>query len=90
VRGRAVYQRGVEEVAQMQVTWAAQKPYIDAERFQKTADFLAIQHREATWWRDACLAYFQTFSKRPFPDGYAPKYPLEYYERMPMFASPAP
>ena len=54
------------------------------------ADFLAIQHREAIWWRDACLAYFQTFSKRPFPSGYAPKYPLDYYQHMPMFASPAP
>jgi alpha-glucuronidase len=86
----ARYQRGVDEVVQMQATWAAQKPFVDAERFQKTADFLAIQHREAIWWRDACLAYFQQFSKRPFPDGYAPKYPLEYYERMPMFASPAP
>jgi len=86
----ARYQLGVSQVEQMQAAWAAQKPYVDAERFNKTADFLAIQHREAIWWRDACLAYFQQFSKRPFPDGYAPKYPLAYYEKMPMFASPAP
>ena len=43
----ARYQRGVDEVAQMQTAWAAQMPHVDAERFQKTADFLAIQHREA-------------------------------------------
>ena len=86
----ARYRRGVEQVAQMQAVWAVQKPYVDAERFDKTAAFLAIQHREAIWWRDACLAYFQQFSKRPFPAGYAPKYPLDYYEKMPMFASPRP
>lgn len=86
----ARYRRGVDEVAQMQHDWDTLRPYVDAERFQKTADFLAIQHREAIWWRDACLAYFQQFSKRPFPNGYAPKYPLDYYERMPMFASPEP
>ncbi len=86
----ARYQRGVDEAARMQTLWVAQKPYVDAERFEKTAAFLAIQHREAIWWRDACLAYFAQFSKRPFPDGYAPKYPLEYYEKMPMFASPKP
>ena len=84
------YMRGVIEVGEMQRWWAQMKPFVDAERFQKTADFLAIQHREAIWWRDACLAYFQTFSKRPFPSGYAPKYPLDYYKTMPMFASPAP
>jgi len=86
----ARYQLGVRQVARMQAVWAAQKPYVDAERFRKTADFLAIQHREAIWWRDACLAYFQTFSKRPFPDGYAPKYPLDYYQHMPSYASPMP
>ena len=29
--------------------------------------FLAIQQHEAQWWRDASIAYFQTFSQRPFP-----------------------
>jgi alpha-glucuronidase len=86
----ARYQRGVDKVAAMQATWAAQKSRVDAQRFDKTAAFLAIQHREAIWWRDACLAYFAQFSKRPFPAGYAPKYPLATYEAMPMFASPAP
>ena len=57
--------------------------FVDAERFQKTADFLAIQHREAIWWRDACLAYFQSFAKQPYPRGYkAPAHPLAYYESL--------
>ena len=86
----ARYQRGVDEVAQMQTSWASLAPYVDAERFEKTAAYLAIQHREAIWWRDGCLAYFVQFSRRPFPPGYAPKYPLETYETMPLNASPDP
>ena len=42
---------------------------MDAERFAQVAAFLAIQEQEAQWWRDACIAYFQTFSKRPLPAG---------------------
>ena len=30
---------------------------------------LAMQENEAVWWRDACLLYFQTHSRRPFPPG---------------------
>jgi alpha-glucuronidase len=33
---------------------------------------LALQERDAVWWRDACLLYFQTFSKRPLPAGVEP------------------
>ena len=45
------------------------------------AAFLAIQEREAQWWRDACIAYFQSLSKRPLPAGYAPPpHPLAYYQ----------
>ncbi|MES2473178.1 MAG: alpha-glucuronidase family glycosyl hydrolase, partial [Pseudomonadota bacterium] len=63
----AHYRRGVDSVAKMQSDWAALKPYVDDERFQHVASFLAIQHREAVWWRDACLAYFAQFSGQPFP-----------------------
>jgi hypothetical protein len=34
------------------------------------------------------LAYFQTFSKRPFIGGYQPKYPLDYYKKLPPNTSP--
>jgi alpha-glucuronidase len=33
---------------------------------------LAIQKREAEWWRDACLAYFMSVSGRPLPAGTRP------------------
>jgi alpha-glucuronidase len=40
-----------------------------------------IQERDAIHWRDACLLYFQTFSKRPLPDGVEkPQKTLEEYK----------
>jgi alpha-glucuronidase len=77
------YTHGVEVVSQMRRTWAALAPYVDAERFAQVSAFLAIQEQEAQWWRDACIAYFQTFSKRPLPAGVAPpQHPLEYYQSL--------
>ena len=54
---------------------------IDRERYDETRAFLAIQEKEARWWRDACVLYFQTFSKLPIPPGYEkPEHDLEYYK----------
>jgi alpha-glucuronidase len=75
------YTRGVQTVSNMRKTWASMAPYVDDERHQEVAAFLAIQEKEAQWWRDACIAYFQTFSRRPLPQGYAPPAKtLEEYE----------
>jgi alpha-glucuronidase len=77
------YTHGVELVSQMRHTWAGLEPYVDAERFAQVSAFLAIQEQEAQWWRDACIAYFQSISKRPLPAGFAPpQHPLEYYEQL--------
>jgi alpha-glucuronidase len=66
------YTQGVETVRDMRATWSTLAPYVDAERYAQVSAFLAIQEQEASWWRDATLAYFQSVSKRPFPKGYAP------------------
>ena len=66
------YSRGVQYVQEMRRTWATLAPYIDSERYAETSAYLAIQEREASWWRDACIAYFQSLSKRPLPKGIAP------------------
>ena len=65
------YSRGVEYVRQMRRSWAALERYVDAERYAETAAFLAIQEKEARWWRDACIAYFQSLAKRALPAGFA-------------------
>jgi alpha-glucuronidase len=67
----------------MRRTWAAQESRVDAARFAQVSAFLAIQEQEAQWWRDACIAYFQSISKRPLPAGAAPPaHPLEYYKSL--------
>ena len=47
--------------------WNRLKKYIDDERFEQVKMLLAIQEKEAVWWRNACVFYFQTFSKMPIP-----------------------
>ncbi len=77
------YSRGVREVANMRRTWASLAGRIDPERFDQVSTFLAIQEREARWWRDASVAYFQTLAQRPLPAGYdAPEHSLGYYESL--------
>jgi alpha-glucuronidase len=66
------YTRGVQYVAHMRQTWSSLASYVDAERFADVSAFLAIQEKEAKWWRDATLAYFQSVSGRPFPARFAP------------------
>jgi alpha-glucuronidase len=66
------YQSGVDWVRSTRATWATLKGSIDPERHAAIAKKLAIQERDAVWWRDACLLYFQTFSKQPLPRGVEP------------------
>jgi alpha-glucuronidase len=75
------YQRGVDWVRATRKQWAALKGVIDDERYKEVAQKLAIQERDAIVWRDACLLYFQTFSKRPLPAGVEkPARSLEEYK----------
>ncbi len=44
---------------------------------------LAIQVKEASWWCDACVLYFQTYAKLPLPEGLEkPLHSLEYYQAL--------
>jgi alpha-glucuronidase len=77
------YNAGVDTVRSMQKLWSSVQPTVDSERFADVSGFLAIQEREARWWRDAALTYFQTFSRMPIPAGYEqPAHPLAYYQRI--------
>ena len=75
------YQRGVDWVRAARKDWNAMARVIDSERHSEVAKKLAIQERDAVWWRDAVLLYFQTFSKRPLPAGVEqPQKTLEEYK----------
>ena len=77
------YTRGVGYVHDMRETWRGLDGSIDAERYDQVAACLAIQEQEARWWRDASIAYFQTFSGRPIPAGVAPPLQsLDYYKAL--------
>ena len=77
------YSRGVGEVQEMRATWDELADYVDPERHHQVARFLAIQQKEAQWWRDASIAYFQTFSGLPLPEGEpAPPHSLDYYKSL--------
>jgi alpha-glucuronidase len=66
------YDRGVSWVRHAQRTWRGLAGDIDPRRYRLTADFLAIELKDAKWWRDASIAYFQSISHRPLPAGAAP------------------
>ncbi len=77
------YNAGVASVHDMQQTWTNAQETIDPERFQEVRSFLTIQEKEARWWRDAALTYFQTFSHRPIPASFEqPAHPLAYYQQL--------
>jgi alpha-glucuronidase len=40
---------------------------VDAERFNAVQYKLRNQCRNAQLWKDACLLYFQQYSRRPIP-----------------------
>jgi alpha-glucuronidase len=83
------YDRGVQRAEKLRNTWYElqyapdMSGYVDGERYAEIKAFLQIQLDEAQWWRDACIAYFQSVNGLPLPAGVAPpKHPLEYYKAL--------
>jgi alpha-glucuronidase len=77
------YYTGAEKVKQMQQTWKGLQSFVDKDRFEQVRQLLIVQYDEAVWWRNACLLYFQTFSKKPVPVAYEqPDKTLEYYKKL--------
>ncbi|MDH6304675.1 alpha-glucuronidase [Parabacteroides sp. PF5-5] len=61
------YDRGMKKTREFQQIWDRMEPYVDKQRFSEVQSKLKIQARDAVWWHDACLLYFQTFSQMPIP-----------------------
>ena len=77
------YQQGVDEVEEMVSTWDKMEQYVDKRRFNEVKMSLNIQLKEAKWWRDACLLYFQQFSKKPLPEEVEkPTKTLDYFQSL--------
>lgn len=83
------YQRGVDAVENWIGEWAQLEGRIDAQRHARVSALLKRQHRDAIFWKDACLSYFQSFSKRPYPAGVVkPEYDLKYYLNFELYHVP--
>jgi alpha-glucuronidase len=77
------YYQGADSVRRMQQQWSTLKGIVDEERFQQVSSLISIQHQEAIWWRNACVLYFQTFSKKDIPSGLEkPDQSLSYYQSL--------
>jgi alpha-glucuronidase len=77
------YNMGVDSVRWMQREWNKSKGYVDNDRFEQVKALLVKQEENARVWRDGCLLYFQTFSKKPIPDKYEkPEQTLQYYKNL--------
>lgn len=61
------YQTGLDQVRDFQKVWDKAEPYVDAEQFTMVQRKLREQSVNAQLWKDACLLYFQQFSKKPIP-----------------------
>jgi mannonate dehydratase len=64
------YYSGAESVSNMLEQWKTVKTAVDPEIYEDVAGRLAAQRREAYWWRDACVLYFQEYSGMPIPSPY--------------------
>jgi alpha-glucuronidase len=77
------YSQGAAEAKSMQAEWQALQGKIDPARHRDVTMLLQIQASEAKWWRDACISYFQSFSRMPIPAGLEkPEKSLEEYKAM--------
>ena len=80
------YDDGVHQARHFLAAWDAMQPYVDKQRFSEVQRKLRIQARDAEWWRDACLLYFQTFSHRPIPQDV--EHPVHNLDEMMQFRIP--
>ncbi|WP_346857965.1 alpha-glucuronidase [uncultured Draconibacterium sp.] len=61
------YDDGVKQVRDFQQVWDKAERFVDAERFAAIQHKLTKHSMNAQEWKDACLLYFQQFSKQPIP-----------------------
>jgi alpha-glucuronidase len=83
------YNAGVDSVKSFQRQWNSIEKFIDKQRFKQVKQLLNIQLKDAAWWRNACLLYFQTFSQKPIPSNYEqPDKTLDYYKGIRILYAP--
>ncbi len=73
----AHYQRGVDKVKAFSNDWQQLAAYLPRAQYDEGQRMLFTQYKDALWWRDACLLFFQQYSRLPLPDGMRPLHTLD-------------
>ncbi len=72
------YDQGVREAEAFAKVWKDMRPYVESRRHGAQQRLFDRQAKDAWWWRDACLLYFQQFSCLPLPlDSPLPRHSLD-------------
>lgn len=66
------YDAGLQQVRGFQKVWLDTQGFVDPERFTQVQNKLSEQYLNAQVWKDACLLYFQQFSRMPIPSDIEP------------------
>ena len=66
------FQSGIDDAKSFIKTWNSVVQYVDALRFADVKAKLERQAKDAIWWRDATIQYFQQFSGKELPEGCQP------------------
>ena len=66
------FQSGIDDAKSFVATWNSVEQHIDAQRFNDVKIKLERQAKDAIWWRDATIQYFQQFSGMKLPEGCQP------------------
>lgn len=66
------YDGGVHQVRNFQREWESVKPYVPESLYEDVRLRLLTQVRDAQWWKDGCLLYFQSLNGLPFPESVEP------------------
>ena len=61
------FEEGIQEARGFIRTWESVEKYVDPYRYGQVHDKLVRQAKDALWWRDALMLYFQQFSKMEIP-----------------------
>lgn len=76
------YEGGIKVARGFVDTWESLEKYVDNHRYAQIHDKLIRQAKDAIWWRDAMMLYFQTFSGMEIPaDCTPPQHTLDELRR---------
>lgn len=76
------FEEGIQEARSFIGTWESVEKYVDLYRYGQIHDKLVRQAKDAIWWRDALMLYFQQYSKMDIPaDCTQPQHTLDELRR---------